>query len=150
MPIVLGFKGNEWAWKNKKWESIDHFKSIQKRWSRWGVSLFIVLFVCSLVLFEFAFYTGEPKTGKNVATVDWLPSSATDINFFIRRGFAWIKNYDCSIPEDDFLIFAENKKWELEEKDNVLFYEKRHSNGGGVTVRYDKLSKRLYVYSNHH
>ena len=150
MPIVLGFKGNEWAWKNKRWDNIDHFKKVQKRWSRWGVSLFITFFVCSLVLLEITFYTGEPKIGKHVASVEWLPSSATDINYYIRGGFAWIKNYDCSIPEDDFLIFAKKNNWELREKDNVLFYEKRHSNGGGVTAHYDKISKRLYVYSNHH
>jgi len=24
--IVLGIKGNEWAWKNKKWTNIEHFK----------------------------------------------------------------------------------------------------------------------------
>ena len=85
-----------------------------------------------------------------MASVDWLPASATDINYFIREGFAWIKNYDCSISEDYFLILAEDNNWKLQEKDDSLFHEKRHSNGGGVTVRYDKLSKRIYVYSNHH
>ncbi len=39
--IVLGIKGNEWAWRHKKWNSIEHFKKTQKRWSKWGVGLFI-------------------------------------------------------------------------------------------------------------
>ena len=24
MHFVLGFKGNEWAWQNKRWDSIEH------------------------------------------------------------------------------------------------------------------------------
>jgi hypothetical protein len=40
--IVLGIKGNEWAWQHKKWNSIEHFKKTQKIWSKWGVGLFIV------------------------------------------------------------------------------------------------------------
>jgi hypothetical protein len=40
--IVLGIKGNEWAWQHKKWNSIEHFKKTQKVWSKWGVGLFIV------------------------------------------------------------------------------------------------------------
>lgn len=33
MSFVLGFKGREWAWKNKQWESVEHFKRVQKNWS---------------------------------------------------------------------------------------------------------------------
>jgi len=33
MWIVLGLKGNEWAWRARKWESIEQFKSSQENWS---------------------------------------------------------------------------------------------------------------------
>lgn len=39
IAIILGFKGREWAWKNKKWESLDHFNKTQHIWSVWGVTL---------------------------------------------------------------------------------------------------------------
>ena len=42
MAIVLGIKGREWAWQNKRWESIDHFQNVQKKWSAWGVGLVLV------------------------------------------------------------------------------------------------------------
>src|SRR5450830_948861 len=29
VAIVLGIKGNEWAWKAKKWDSVEHFKTVQ-------------------------------------------------------------------------------------------------------------------------
>ena len=28
--FVLGSKGREWAWKNKDWESVEHFNKVQK------------------------------------------------------------------------------------------------------------------------
>lgn len=42
MAIVLGVKGREWAWKNKRWDSLEHFNRVQKRWSFWGVVLLVV------------------------------------------------------------------------------------------------------------
>jgi type II secretory pathway pseudopilin PulG len=39
MAFWLGFKGREMAWKNKEWESLEHFNRVQKRWSKWGVGL---------------------------------------------------------------------------------------------------------------
>ena len=44
MAIVLGFKGREWAWKSKRWDSVEHFQRVQKKWSFWGV-LLTVLFL---------------------------------------------------------------------------------------------------------
>ena len=41
MSIILGVKGREWAWKNKRWDSLDHFNRVQKRWSFWGVVLIL-------------------------------------------------------------------------------------------------------------
>jgi len=29
MPFVLGFKGNEWAWKHNHWHSVEEFKHSQ-------------------------------------------------------------------------------------------------------------------------
>lgn len=33
MPFVLGFKGNEWAWKHNHWHSVEEFKNSQRKWS---------------------------------------------------------------------------------------------------------------------
>ncbi|GGY78560.1 hypothetical protein GCM10011613_24060 [Cellvibrio zantedeschiae] len=32
MIFILGAKGNEWAWQNKKWKDVNHFKSVQRKW----------------------------------------------------------------------------------------------------------------------
>lgn len=36
MPFVLGAKGSTWAWRNKRWLSIDEFKRIQRKWAQWS------------------------------------------------------------------------------------------------------------------
>jgi hypothetical protein len=149
MTVVLGFKGNEWAWKNKRWKSIAHFKRVQKRWSVCGVCLFVAVIALIAGAFFIAFHTGEPTTGEHVDSVDWLPSSATDISYYKRDGFGRIRNYECTIPEVDFLIFAEKKGWKLQQEENVLFYVRRYRNGGGVSVHYNRDSKRLFVDSSH-
>jgi len=41
VAIMLGIKGREWAWRNKRWESLEHFQRVQKRWSFWGVFLIV-------------------------------------------------------------------------------------------------------------
>ncbi len=42
MPFVLGAKGNRWAWQNKRWESVEQFKRVQRKWAIAGLVLFIV------------------------------------------------------------------------------------------------------------
>jgi hypothetical protein len=45
MIFVLGAKGNEWAWQNKKWNGFEHFKKVQKLWGIWGLILFLISFL---------------------------------------------------------------------------------------------------------
>ena len=52
ISVILGVKGNEWAWKRQKWENLQHFKRIQGRWLRWGL-------VFSVVGFIVGFYIGS-------------------------------------------------------------------------------------------
>jgi len=45
MGIVLGIKGNEWAWQCKKWDTIEHFRHRQRIWMYWGIAAFLAPFV---------------------------------------------------------------------------------------------------------
>jgi cytochrome oxidase complex assembly protein 1 len=47
MPFVLGAKGSAWAWRNGRWDSVEHFRRVQRRWAIWGA----VIWVASIVLF---------------------------------------------------------------------------------------------------
>ncbi|QLE39286.1 serine/threonine protein kinase [Nostoc sp. C052] len=39
MAIALGAKGNEWAWKSRRWRSIEQFKAHQRGWAIAGILL---------------------------------------------------------------------------------------------------------------
>ena len=43
MAIVLGVKGSEWAWRSKRWDSIEHFKRTQSTWAKSGIGLVVGL-----------------------------------------------------------------------------------------------------------
>ncbi|MDR1525833.1 MAG: FHA domain-containing protein [Tannerella sp.] len=47
--IVLGIKGNVWAWKGKYWKDFDHFKKVQKAWAMWALYIFIGSIVLSIL-----------------------------------------------------------------------------------------------------
>jgi ribosomal protein L37E len=53
MPIILGIKGREWAWKNNQWESVEHFNRVQAKWSFWGktiLSIGMVFLLLAMIL----------------------------------------------------------------------------------------------------
>ena len=54
IAIYLGSNGSEMAWKNRRWESIDQFKEVQKIWQNWGVGLF-----CASLLIGFLIAAGS-------------------------------------------------------------------------------------------
>jgi Cytochrome oxidase complex assembly protein 1 len=43
MLFMLGFKGSKWAWRNKRWQDIEHFKRVQRKWAIAGVIAAIVM-----------------------------------------------------------------------------------------------------------
>jgi Cytochrome oxidase complex assembly protein 1 len=53
MPFVLGVKGNDWAWRNKRWDSVAHFKRVQRHWAIAG----FIVWACGIALLV-AIFTG--------------------------------------------------------------------------------------------
>lgn len=53
VPFVLGVKGSAWAWRNKEWESIEHFQNVQKKWVLWAVIAYLFFIVSSVGLVFF-------------------------------------------------------------------------------------------------
>ena len=39
MSFVLGVKGNEWAWQNRRFQNVAHFREVQRIWAYWGWGL---------------------------------------------------------------------------------------------------------------
>lgn len=51
MPFVLGAKGSAWAWRNKRWESVEAFHAAQRQWAKWGAVAWVGLLGFGFVLF---------------------------------------------------------------------------------------------------
>ena len=49
MVFWLGFKGREMAWKNKQWDSLEHFNRVQRKWSQWGVGITVVALIIGIL-----------------------------------------------------------------------------------------------------
>ena len=41
MMFVLGAKGSAWAWRNGRWDNVEHFKRVQRRWAIAGVAVWL-------------------------------------------------------------------------------------------------------------
>ena len=41
--VYIGLRANEWAWKARRWQSVEQFKRVQMGWLLWGIVLVIVL-----------------------------------------------------------------------------------------------------------
>lgn len=49
MMLFLGFRGNELAWRARRWESVEKFMAAQQRWGVWAVAAIAVLVVGMVV-----------------------------------------------------------------------------------------------------
>ncbi|MBI2771165.1 MAG: hypothetical protein HYX47_16190 [Burkholderiales bacterium] len=52
MPFVLGAKGSAWAWRNKKWDSVEHFRRVQRKWAVWSLVAWLA-FIALIVAIVF-------------------------------------------------------------------------------------------------
>ena len=98
MIFVLGAKGREWAWKNKQWDSVEHFNRVQRKWSVWGIGLVLAsLLLCGL-LFAFSMFflasNGSKFSGFSV------PSTTESIETIAEPGeSASVESEQSSIGE---------------------------------------------------
>jgi hypothetical protein len=56
MPFVLGARGSRWAWRNGRWDSVDHFKRVQRAWAIWGAVIWLGAITMFGGLFGGTFY----------------------------------------------------------------------------------------------
>lgn len=64
--IVLGLKGNEWAWQARKWNSVEEFNQAMAPWKTWGKVLFIVSLVLPFVLIFWVMTFFSASSSSNV------------------------------------------------------------------------------------
>lgn len=50
VPFILGAKGNKWAWQNRAWRDVEHFKNTQRKWTIASLILVFVIFPAFIFL----------------------------------------------------------------------------------------------------
>ncbi len=50
VSCVLGKNGNLWAWQNRHWDNVEHFRATQRVWTWWGIGVFVVYMSAILFL----------------------------------------------------------------------------------------------------
>ncbi len=50
--LVVGYKGNEWAWRARKWQSAEHFKRVQQGWLLWAVVGSVIVMIAFSLFFR--------------------------------------------------------------------------------------------------
>jgi hypothetical protein len=50
LQVSLLLKGNQWAWRARRWESVQSFLAVQKRWTYLFLGMFAVLFIVFFLL----------------------------------------------------------------------------------------------------
>ncbi len=63
--VILGIKGREWAWKNRRWDGVEHFRRVQRLWAIWGLVAWLLPFLIAIVL-SLAISTYEDYTRRGV------------------------------------------------------------------------------------
>ena len=66
MPWVLAFKGNQWAWQSRHWDSVEHFKRAQHTWAMWGlgITIAVTLLLTIILLLGFGLFVwGMQQSG---------------------------------------------------------------------------------------
>ena len=57
LATMFGKRGNEWAWKNRHWESVEQFRAAQRAWALWGILGSVALTVVVFAI-AYKFYAG--------------------------------------------------------------------------------------------
>ena len=57
---ICGIKGNEWAWQNRKWQSVEQFKQVQHEWviaakrTLWVIIVLLALYLIAAICLSIA------------------------------------------------------------------------------------------------
>ncbi|MGL6281279.1 MAG: hypothetical protein ACRC2J_02600, partial [Microcoleaceae cyanobacterium] len=57
--VALGVKGNEWAWKSRRWSSVKAFKRHQRMWSIiaiifWLIAILVLILLAKVIISFFS------------------------------------------------------------------------------------------------
>jgi hypothetical protein len=87
--FVLGAKGSAWAWRNKRWESVEEFKRVQRLWAIAGAAVIagVVLFVVGIVFLVMMLFKSSDAYQLGVAKLEASAEAMAALGPPISTGF---------------------------------------------------------------
>lgn len=107
--LWFGFKGNEWAWKNKKWKSIEHFHKIQRKWAIAGLIFFAIQLLFSISIIMHSMYAPA-----KIINDSYEPTKAQKIilKSVEERVEKYKKEFDkYEFSENENKFYIDSEKW---------------------------------------
>lgn len=130
LPFVLGAKGNEWAWQNRSWRSVEHFQSTQRKWRNVSFVIFLVvvplLFIGIMSMLKGEAYDLSVREVQSNPNVLQIVGSNSKPSYFINGQISYndsegSANLNYSLKGDlgevkvYVLAHQLNNKWKLDE-----------------------------------
>jgi Tfp pilus assembly major pilin PilA len=106
VSFILGFKGGEWAWKNKHWESVEHFNRVQRLWTTWGIVFICAKFllfvpmlgiILAIAIPAYQDYTARVQINEAVAMSNTAMIAVSE--YRNTKGYCPANNADAGAPE---------------------------------------------------
>jgi hypothetical protein len=83
--IVMGVKGNEWAWRKSKWLSVEHFKKTQRKWTPWAIAI-LVIGILGAILWWFVFSAAVLGIFATRSSLSGFENYAKNVNWNVNVG----------------------------------------------------------------
>lgn len=96
--LICGIKGNEWAYKNTKYDDADKFNKIQEKWANICIGIFVFSIPIFCILFYFAIF--------EIVTSD-VDGFGDKFEAYIER--TYIDSYE--IKENENIFYIEANYW---------------------------------------
>jgi serine/threonine protein kinase len=78
ISIMLGAKGSDWAWRNRRWRSVEAFKANQRAWATAGMIVWGIYAVLIALLIVVGSQTPETQEGETQSGSPSLFSGSAD------------------------------------------------------------------------
>ena len=104
MPFVLGTKGYQWAWANKRWESEEQFLKNQREWTKWALIVYAATVVVTIVVIVITFGLVFGATSENAPISIGMEMIRNDsacreyLGSDIEKAFGWRGSISSSGP----------------------------------------------------
>lgn len=148
MPFVLGAKGNEWAWRNRRWQSVAEFKSAQRKWA-WAGLLVTLVAIPSCIALPLSALRHNEVFRNSFAAIQSNPEVLATLGHPIEAGLLVTGNISTNGPDGTAALQYSVQGPEAE--GTAYVYAARHTGQWDmkrIVVEVPSLGKRISVIAD--